>query len=148
MNSLDDLYPITERPYVEYKVDGKTFLSRYDADKHRESILARPTWREYAATHFASLMPLYTAEEVVEKFGWGDLNSLTCCGQPVDVSSFLGDATNAKCLVCGKEAACLWGPQISGACARFLDFDQFRREGDDPIWVIIPSPITNGGGEA
>lgn len=136
------MYEIEESQTTQYRLDGKTFYSRHDADAHLASIMARPTWAEYAAQTWPDLMPLY-GHEIAEVMGWGSAESPICCGKPVDVFDILGSVSRARCQTCKKEVANLLAGHFSNGCIAFVDYDQFRFETNtDPCMVILHSGDT------
>jgi hypothetical protein len=136
------MYTIEEKQITEYKVDGITYKSKYDAEMALARIMERPTWAEYAKKHFPELK-LYTGENLCKILEWGDPESPTCCGQRVATYSILFQVNNATCEVCGKTAINVPSPYVEGSCVKMIDESQFRWEGDDAVWAITTEDVTN-----
>ena len=61
---------------------------------------------------------------------------VSCCGTPVEIQSWLGDAVAAHCKTCGAAIADVTGPVWSGGGVSFVDPDKINVE-TEARWVVV-----------
>lgn len=89
-------------------------------------------------------MPLLSVGEAIAAVGFTeDGDSTFCCGELVEVSSFIGPYA-AKCKKCGRAIYRLTGPIFSpqGNTASLIDYDAVDLKEGDREWVVLPREVT------
>lgn len=65
--------------------------------------------------------PVKTLDEALSSVGWEKVDRPVCCGQEVQIDSFLGDAYFAQCDVCRKFIVDVTGPRFGNGHVTLVD---------------------------
>lgn len=99
----------------------------------------RKTVQELADARLAPeyRQPVKTLDDAMDAVGWSlDVDPPTCCGRPVTVSTFIGDAYQAVCETCKRFVFDVTGPEFSNerACVLLPSSDEYDLD-TDARWV-------------
>ena len=78
--------------------------------------------------------PVKTLEQAVEAIGWALEDRPKCCGEEVEISSFIGSAYQAVCRTCGKFIFDVTGPEFNGRAICLPDQDKYDLD-HEARWV-------------
>jgi len=86
-------------------------------------------------------MPLMTVQEACSRVGWEFDDKPNCCGAPVHIDSFFGDAYQAYCETCGRFIHDVLAPSFGNSWVNVIDTEKIDVEtGYERRWIAGQKP--------